>query len=107
MPLCFNVGDLLYPGIRDSIVSQCTLLPLPDELDAGGREAVDLEVVGDGQDVLDRGGAQRHGVEVHVVDDLRHDARLRDVLQLHARRVLLPEFTEHRPAEKTTFCRFC
>ena len=102
-----SVGDLLYPGIRDSIVSQCTLLPLPDELDAGGREAVDLEVVGDGQDVLDRGGAQRHGVEVHVVDDLGHDARLRDVLQLHAGRVLLPEFTEHRPAEKTTFCRFC
>ena len=71
------------------------LLPLFDELHTGGGQRVDLEVIGDGQNVLHAGGAQGHGVEVHVVDDLVHDAAVRDILQLDAGRVLLFKLAEH------------
>ena len=69
--------------------------PILDELHAGGGEAVYLEVICYGQNILDRGRTERHGVEVHVVDDLGHDARVRHVLQLHAGRVLLFKLAEH------------
>ena len=69
--------------------------PFFDELNAGRSEAVYLEVICYGQNILDCGRAERHRVEVHVVDDLGHDAGVRHVLELHAGRVLLFKFAEH------------
>ena len=53
--------------------------PFFNELNAGRSEAVYLEVICYGQNILHRGRAQRHRIEVHVVDDLGHDAWVRDV----------------------------
>ena len=69
--------------------------PFFNELNAGRSEAVYLEVICYGQNILDRGRTEGHGVEVHVVDDLGHDARVRHVLQFHAGRVLLFKLAEH------------
>ena len=69
--------------------------PFFNELNAGRSEAVYLEVICYGQNILDRAWAERHRVEVHVVDDLGHDARVRHVLELYAGRVLLFKLAEH------------
>ena len=64
------------PGSKEGGVEvdrHCVSLvdPLPDKLDTGFSEILNLEVVGNGENVLYSGWTERDRVEVHVVNYLR------------------------------------
>ena len=98
----FLSGEMKVPGTHETGVeihrdNIALVNPLLDELDAGGGEGVNLEVVCYGQDVLDADRTEGDSVEVHVVDDLVHGASIANIFQLHTLSLLLSELAEHGP----------
>ena len=78
-------------------MKSCVISPLSDELHTGGGEVVYLEVISDGQNVLNAGWAEGDSIEVHIMYYLVHYPAVSDILQLHTGRVFLFKLAEHRP----------
>ena len=76
LSLTYNENSLYVCTFLRQIVcyicyTELGYVPVLDILNAIRGKRVDLQVVGDHQDVLHRLWTQAQGVEVHVVDDLK------------------------------------
>ena len=92
-PKLFNPNLSVFKG-KSKLLSYIKI-PFFDELNTGSGKTVYLEIISNGEYVLNCAGTQAHCIEIHVVDDLAHNPAVRDVLQLHTRRVFFTKFAKH------------